>query len=77
VNEVFPILAAYRVPDDIRKSLYPSITPVNSFRIVLSALFGEDLPKLPDRSYYSTWEKPTAFTDITAELTPRKIELQE
>ena len=77
VNEVFPILAAYRVPDDVRAKLYRGISPINTFRIVLSTLFGGDLPNLPDRSYYSTWEKPIGLTDVTARLAPRSAELQE
>ena len=31
--------------------LYASITPVNSFRVVLNEYFGTELPLLPDRNY--------------------------
>jgi len=71
INEVFPILSAYRVPESVRKHLYPGISPMNSFRILLSTLFGEKMDKLPDRSYYSTWEKPTAFSEVTSRLSDR------
>ena len=47
------ILNAYYVPDAIRTRLYDSITPVNTFRLVLDYL-GADLPLLKDRRYFST-----------------------
>jgi hypothetical protein len=65
VHEVFPILNAYYVPVEIRKDLRPDISPVNSFRLVLSDLFGEKLPPLPDRSWYSTFPRPYSFTEVT------------
>ena len=34
--------------------LYPTLTPVNTFRIVLDEYFGGDFPLLDDVSYYST-----------------------
>jgi hypothetical protein len=33
--------------------LYDSITPINSFRIVLDEYFGSDYPLLEDVSYYA------------------------
>jgi hypothetical protein len=45
------ILNAYSVPGGA-PALYPSISPVNSFRVILNARFGESLPLLPDRSYF-------------------------
>jgi hypothetical protein len=47
------ILNAYLVPEPCRDSLYPSITPVNSFRVVFDCAFGASLPLLPDLTYYS------------------------
>lgn len=44
------ILNAYYFPDGYQ-SLYPSITPVNTFRIVLDEYFGANYPILPDQSY--------------------------
>lgn len=46
------ILNAYYLPGR-RVSLYESISPVNSFRIVLNQYFDQELPLLPDRSYLS------------------------
>lgn len=65
INEVFPILNAYLVPDKIRQALYPTITPVNSFRTILREQFGEPFPNLPDRSWYSSWLEPTKFEEVT------------
>jgi hypothetical protein len=49
-----PVLNAYYLPGiQMDKVLYPSITPVNSFRIVLNSYFGQDLPLLEDQSYFA------------------------
>jgi hypothetical protein len=62
----FGILNAYLVPKEMKRSLYPEITPVNSFRIVFSKLFNLDLPLLPDVSYYTWWQDPeNKFRDVT------------
>jgi hypothetical protein len=47
------ILNAYHVPDNIRSRLYSSITPVNTYRILLTELLGLDYPPLPDRTFAS------------------------
>jgi hypothetical protein len=65
VRESFSILNAYRLPKEVRDGLYDGITPVNSFRILLSRLFGADFKKLPDRSYFSTAMYPYEFADVT------------
>lgn len=46
-------LMAYYVPDDIKSKLYPTITPINSFRLVLNYLQYTNLNLLPDYSFYS------------------------
>jgi hypothetical protein len=53
IEEKFGILSAYHLPgvDPEEAGLYPSITPVNSFRVVFDAYFGADLPLLPDRVF--------------------------
>ena len=43
----YTILNAYYLPGGY-KDLYPTITPVNSFRIILNDYFGADYPLLPD-----------------------------
>ena len=44
------ILNAYYLPEHAN-SLYPTITPVNTFRLILSEYFGENYPLLEDASY--------------------------
>jgi len=63
--ERFSIFSAYYLPGDASARLYETITPVNSFRVIFDAYFGTDLGLLPDRSYFSTWNKPYAFQDVT------------
>lgn len=49
-----PILNAYYLPGvDMTRVLYPSISPVNSFRVVLDEYFDLDLPLLEDKSYFA------------------------
>jgi hypothetical protein len=66
VREPFSILNAYYVPESVRAHLYEGISPVNTFRILLTDVFGADLKPLPDRSFYSTGARPLEFTDVTA-----------
>ncbi len=47
------ILDAYYVNAETKADLYSTITPVNSFRIILNHYFGYNLPLLKDISYYS------------------------
>ncbi|WKZ46948.1 MAG: sulfatase-like hydrolase/transferase [Anaerolineales bacterium] len=47
------IFNAYYVNDAARADLYPSITPVNSFRVVFNNYFGTDYPLLEDVSYHA------------------------
>jgi len=47
-----PILNAYYLPNG-QDGLYPSISPVNSFRVVLNNYFGQNLPMLEDLSRFS------------------------
>lgn len=46
----FDILNAYFFPDRNYAALYPEITPVNSFRVILNKYFGEEYPLLKDQS---------------------------
>ena len=53
-DEKMPILNAYYLPGpDASKKLYPTITPVNTFRVVLDSYFHQSLPILEDISYYA------------------------
>jgi hypothetical protein len=44
-------LEAYYLPESIKSQIYPTMTPVNSFRIILNGLFNRGLPLLDDVSY--------------------------
>ena len=66
------ILNAYYLPGDGKSMLYPSITPVNSFRVVLDTYFGTELPLLPDRTYFTSHRLESQSIDITADRSSRK-----
>jgi hypothetical protein len=52
LREKFGILNAFHLPgiDPEDAGLYPSISSVNTFRVILDAYHGMDLPLLPDRN---------------------------
>jgi hypothetical protein len=47
------ILNAIYMPDGGMENLYPSISPVNTFRVIFNNYFGTDLPLLEDKTYIS------------------------
>ena len=55
ISQRMPILNAYRVPIAIREVLYDSISPVNSFRIVLDKLGYKKEPVIPDKHFVVWW----------------------
>jgi hypothetical protein len=63
--ERMSILNAYFFPDADYSRLYPSITPVNTFRVIFDQYFQADYELLPDRSYFSTWDNSYQFVDVT------------
>jgi len=65
LRERMPILNAKYLPAEIRKFLYPGMTPVNSFRIVFKRCFGKSLALLPDKSYFSLPSDPVRWVDVT------------
>ena len=63
------ILNAFYLPGVDTSDLYPSISPVNSFRVVFNLYFGSSLELLPDRSYASPDQiRLYEFHDITDRL---------
>jgi hypothetical protein len=64
-GERLSIFLAYYMPGDGAKLLYPSISPVNNFRIILKSYFNEKIGLLPDKSYFCRWSKPFDFIDKT------------
>lgn len=65
LHQKFSILSAFYLPGVDDPGLYPSISPVNSFRVVFNAYFGADLPLLPDRSYVWRSGNQGELVDIT------------
>ena len=63
--ERMAILNAYLVPkDSTGPAWYDSISPVNTFRLIFDRVFGESLPLLPDRSWFSTFRQPFRLYDV-------------
>lgn len=66
--ERFSILNAYYFPDGNYKLLYPSITPVNSFRVVLNQYFDANMDLLEDKNYFAGWLSPYQFADVSDKI---------
>jgi len=67
--ERMSILNAIYVPEQMRRFLYPDMTPVNTFRIILKHGFGQPLELLPDKSYYGMlWSGHFRLTDVTQRI---------
>ena len=64
IDERTSILNAYHWPEVEEGYLYPSISPVNSFRLLLNAYFGENYELLEDRTYFSPSNRPYRFTEV-------------
>lgn len=67
IQERMTNLMAYLLPAG-SEALYPTVTPVNSFRIVFNELFGGEYPILPDRVLYSQYDSPYDFHDVTDDI---------
>jgi len=48
----FGVLNLMRLPEDCRDQLYPTMSPVNTFRLLFACLAGEAPDFLPDESYW-------------------------
>jgi hypothetical protein len=68
------ILNLYYLPYGCQRQLYPSISPVNTFRLVLSCYFGLDYPLLEDRSYFSYWPREYSYEFV--EMDPRELQVR-
>jgi len=66
-QERFGMLNAYYFPKQNYESLYPSISPVNSFRVVLDEYFGQKFALLPDKHYFSGWGTPFDFIEVNGD----------
>jgi hypothetical protein len=62
------ILNALYLPNGGGEALYGSITPVNTFRLILQRYFQGDIDLLPDRVLYSEYRRPYDFIDLTDQI---------
>ncbi len=70
------ILNAVYFPGGDYSALYPSITPVNTFRVVFNQFFGTDYPLLPDRSYQHPRADANAYKS-KQQFTPIEVFLEK
>lgn len=69
VERRMKILNAYYFPDNTG-GLYPTITPVNSFRLIFNKYFGQSYPMLDDQSLYSAYDIPYDYQAIPNNCQP-------
>lgn len=62
------ILNAYYLPYGGNAILYDSVTPVNTFRIIFNQYFGTNYDLLDDHCYYSWYEHPYQFINVTKRI---------
>ena len=62
-------LSAYYFPDDTQ-GLYPTITPVNSFRVIFNKYFGQNYPLLEDKALYSAYDIPYNYVEVPNDCNP-------
>ena len=66
LREKLLILNTYYLPGVGDDSLYPTISPINSFRVIFNEYFGADLPLEPDRVWvYKQRQALLEFKDVT------------
>jgi hypothetical protein len=56
-------LNVYYFPDNI-EGLYPTVTPVNTFRLILNKYFGQNYPMLEDKAFFSEYDIPYNYVEI-------------
>jgi hypothetical protein len=64
LRQKLTILNAYYLPDVDKNVLYPSITPVNTFRLIFNLYFDTHFELLPDKTYFFT-DGLYDFYDVT------------
>lgn len=67
------ILNALYVPGVDPKFLYPTLSPVNSFRIILNTYFGTNLELLPDRTFFTTRTNMEDMIEVTDQRESMKM----
>jgi len=67
--ERFSILSAVYLPPGVDVGLYDTMTPVNTFRVILDHYFRTNLGLLEDKSYLPTRYGGYEFVDVTESVT--------
>lgn len=62
------ILSTYYLPGNGDEPLYPTITPVNTFRVIFNTYFSGAYELLPDHVYFSAYPTIYNFTDVTDDV---------
>ena len=60
------ILNAYHLPNGGEQLLYDSISPVNTFRLILRNYFKEDIELIEDIALFSTYDDPYIYITVDA-----------
>jgi hypothetical protein len=68
LKERHGILNAYYFPEGLTSELYNSITPVNSFRLILNTYFDGDYSLLEDRIFFTEKNGSYHLVDITTKI---------
>jgi hypothetical protein len=68
VKERMSILNAYYLPGVQNAGLYPTITPVNTFRLIFDQYFNTDFGLLDDRSYLTARDDLSQIVDVTSQV---------
>ncbi|MCP4566213.1 MAG: hypothetical protein GY841_01395 [FCB group bacterium] len=64
-EEKFSILQALYLPGREDISFGDDISPCNSFRVIFNQYFKADFELFENRSYFSSWEEPYRFIDVS------------
>jgi len=64
-RERLSILNAVLIPGGDSAGFYDEMTPVNTFRLIFNQYFGTELELLEDESYFSVWNRPYEFINVT------------
>ena len=58
INERTGIFNAYFLPENVKNKLYQTISPVNSFKLILNELTGNHFKLLKEETFFSSYENP-------------------
>lgn len=76
MQERHAILNAYYFPNNEVDLLYPTVTPVNTFRIVFNTYFGSKYELLPDRNYFNPSQRQFDYIDVTDRVQSDELNLK-